>query len=152
MLADMQMRVDAARLLTYRVAVLANGGDRMCEEEASMAKAYASEAYFKVATDGMQLLGGYANDPQLDMERYFARFQAVDGGWGQLTDPAGHHSALHGGLTQTFGQAMPTGRADMLNAVISGVGRTKFSRASGTSTLNLGAEARSQPSPMPVSR
>ena len=29
----------------------------------------------------------------------------------------------------------------MLNAVISGVGRTKFSRASGTSTLNLGAEA-----------
>ncbi|MHB8329165.1 MAG: acyl-CoA dehydrogenase family protein [Acidimicrobiales bacterium] len=86
MLADMQMQVDAARLLTYRVAVLANAGDRLCEEEASMAKAYSSEAYFKVATDGMQLLGGYANDPQFDMERYFrdAKQSMVGGGSSQI--------------------------------------------------------------------
>ena len=86
MIADMQMQVDAARLLTYRVAVLAESGDRLCEEEASMAKAFSSEAYFKVATDGMQLLGGYANDPKFDLERYFrdAKQSMVGGGSSQI--------------------------------------------------------------------
>lgn len=69
MLADNQTRVDAARLLVYRAAALKSEG-RPAPRETSMAKLYASETLKQCALDGMQILGGFANLPEADMERY----------------------------------------------------------------------------------
>jgi len=69
MLAENQTRVDAARLLCYRAAQL-KAQDRPAARETSMAKLYASETLKQCALDGMQILGGYANLPEADMERY----------------------------------------------------------------------------------
>lgn len=69
MLADRQTEVDAARLLCYRAAQLA--ADHVpCSREVSMAKLYGSETLKACALTGMQVLGGYANLPEADMERY----------------------------------------------------------------------------------
>ena len=62
--------VEAARLLTYSAAAKMTRGERAVKE-VSMAKVYAADALFKVAFDGMQALGGYAQLPEQDMERYF---------------------------------------------------------------------------------
>lgn len=69
MLADRQTEVDAARLLCYRAAQLA-AEHKPCSREVSMAKLYASETLKQCALTGMQVLGGYANLPEADMERY----------------------------------------------------------------------------------
>lgn len=69
MLAENQTRVDAARLLCYRAAAIkATGKD--APRETSMAKLYGSETLKQCALDGMQILGGYANLPEANMERY----------------------------------------------------------------------------------
>lgn len=69
MLADRQTEVDAARLLCYRAAQLA--ADHVpCSKEVSMAKLFGSETLKQCALTGMQVLGGYANLPEADMERY----------------------------------------------------------------------------------
>lgn len=69
MLADRQTEVDAARLLCYRAAQMA-AEHRPCSREVSMAKLYGSETLKACALTGMQVLGGYANLPEADMERY----------------------------------------------------------------------------------
>ncbi|WP_198968737.1 acyl-CoA dehydrogenase family protein [Xylophilus sp. ASV27] len=69
MLADRQTEVDAARLLCYRAAQLA-AEHKPCSREVSMAKLYGSETLKACALTGMQVLGGYANLPEADMERY----------------------------------------------------------------------------------
>ncbi|MBI4619041.1 MAG: acyl-CoA dehydrogenase family protein [Desulfobacterales bacterium] len=80
MLAQMQLEVDAARLLTYRAAAMTDMGIP-CRKEVSMAKLFASETLFKVATQGMQIMGGYGTMPEYDMERYFREGkQATIGG------------------------------------------------------------------------
>ena len=57
MIADMAMRAEAARLLTYKAAYLADKGERITEA-ASMAKLYASETAFQAATSAAQIHGG----------------------------------------------------------------------------------------------
>lgn len=70
MLADMQTKVDAARLLVYRAADLASRGVP-CTKEVSMGKLFASETLQEVSRMGMQILGGHGMLPEADMERYF---------------------------------------------------------------------------------
>jgi alkylation response protein AidB-like acyl-CoA dehydrogenase len=70
MLADMQTKVDAARLLVYRAADLATRGIP-CSKEVSMGKLFASETLQEVSRMGMQILGGHGMLPEADMERYF---------------------------------------------------------------------------------
>jgi alkylation response protein AidB-like acyl-CoA dehydrogenase len=55
-LADMAMRIDAARLLAWRAAWLANKGKRMTKESA-MAKCFASETANWVTDEAIDLLG-----------------------------------------------------------------------------------------------
>jgi acyl-CoA dehydrogenase len=69
MLADCQTQVDAARLLVYRAAALLSQGAK-ASREVSMAKLYSSETLKHCALTGMQVLGGHANLPEADMERY----------------------------------------------------------------------------------
>ncbi len=80
MLADMQTKVDAARLLVYRAAELASQGTP-CSKEVSMAKLFASETLQEVSRMGMQILGGHSMLPEADMERYFREgMQSTIGG------------------------------------------------------------------------
>lgn len=80
MLADMQTKVDAARLLVYRAADLASRGVP-CSREVSMGKLFASETLQEVTRCGMQILGGHSMLPESDMERYFREgMQSTIGG------------------------------------------------------------------------
>ncbi len=69
MLADMAMKIDAARLLTYRAATL-RAAHKPCGKEASMAKLYASDTAMSVTTDVVQLFGGYGYTKEYPVERY----------------------------------------------------------------------------------
>jgi acyl-CoA dehydrogenase len=57
MLADMATRTEAARLLTWRAATLADQG-RLLAKDASMAKLFASETLALVADSALQIQGG----------------------------------------------------------------------------------------------
>lgn len=85
MLADMALEVDAVRLLVYRAAWIITQG-KPCPKEASMAKLFASETLFRTATNGMQILGGYGQMAEYDMERYFreGKQAMVGGGTSQI--------------------------------------------------------------------
>jgi alkylation response protein AidB-like acyl-CoA dehydrogenase len=68
-LADMATAIDAARLLTYRAAVLADQGT-LFTKEASMAKVYSAEAAVAAATQAIQIHGGYGYTVEYPVERY----------------------------------------------------------------------------------
>jgi alkylation response protein AidB-like acyl-CoA dehydrogenase len=80
-MAENECEVEAARLLVYNAATKMARGERAVKE-VSMAKVFAAEVAFKVAFNGMQALGGYAQLPEYDMERYFreAKHGMVGGG------------------------------------------------------------------------
>ncbi|MBI4349651.1 MAG: acyl-CoA dehydrogenase [Elusimicrobia bacterium] len=69
-LADMSMKIDAARLLTLRAASLMNDGKR-ATREASAAKLFASETANQVAYQALQLHGGNGYIREFPVERYF---------------------------------------------------------------------------------
>lgn len=69
-LADNAMRIEAARLLTYRAAYLKDRGERMTLESA-MAKLYSSEIAVKVADDCVQIHGGYGFVKDYPAEKFF---------------------------------------------------------------------------------
>ena len=70
MLADMATEIDAARLLTYRAAWLAQQQTRFTKE-AAMAKLFASEAANRVAYKAIQIFGGYGYTKEFAVERFF---------------------------------------------------------------------------------
>ncbi len=69
-LADMATMVEAARLLVYRAAFLRMQG-LPCGKEASMAKTFASDTAMKVATEAIQVFGGYGYTREYPVERLF---------------------------------------------------------------------------------
>lgn len=68
-IADMAVKVDAARLLTRRAAALRDSGQEHTVES-SMAKLYASEAAVEVAMDAVQIHGGYGYTKEFPVERF----------------------------------------------------------------------------------
>ena len=76
MLADMSTEVEAARSLMWRAAWLVSA-NKNALREITMAKLFASEAYVKVANQGMQVMGGYGYNAEFDMERYFRDCRAA---------------------------------------------------------------------------
>jgi butyryl-CoA dehydrogenase len=70
MLADMATAVDAARLLTWRAAALKDR-KKPYGTAASMAKLFASETAMRVATDAIQVHGGYGYMKDYPVERFF---------------------------------------------------------------------------------
>jgi len=58
LLADMATGIEAARLLTWKAAWLADQGKRNTKES-SFAKAFAADLAMRVATDAVQIFGGY---------------------------------------------------------------------------------------------
>jgi len=84
-MAENECEVEAARLLVYNAATKMARGERAIKE-VSMAKVFAANTAFKVAFNGMQALGGYAQLPEYDMERYFreAKHAMVGGGANEI--------------------------------------------------------------------
>ncbi len=70
-LADMATEVEAARLLVYRAAWLANRKDQRFTTESSMAKLYASEIAVRVANECVQIHGGYGFTKDYPAEKYY---------------------------------------------------------------------------------
>lgn len=69
-LADMAVKVEAARLMVYKAAWLYSN-DKKCIKEASMAKLYAAEVVQSVTTEAVQVLGGYGYGVEYPVERYY---------------------------------------------------------------------------------
>jgi len=70
MLADMAVRIDAAKLLVWRAAMLKQAGQRFTKE-AAMAKLFASETAMWVVTKAVQVHGGYGFIKDYRVERFF---------------------------------------------------------------------------------
>ena len=66
--ADMAMRIEAARLLTYQAASIKQSGVR-CSKQAAMAKLSASETAMWVTTKALQMFGGYGYTKDYPLER-----------------------------------------------------------------------------------
>jgi alkylation response protein AidB-like acyl-CoA dehydrogenase len=70
MLADMEVRYEAAAALTWRAATLKDAG-RRTSRESSMAKFYASEICCTAAERAVQLFGGYGFIKDYPVERFY---------------------------------------------------------------------------------
>jgi alkylation response protein AidB-like acyl-CoA dehydrogenase len=69
-LADMATEIMAAELLTLQAAERKNNGMSL-SKEAAMAKYYASEVAVKVATEAVQVFGGYGYTKDFPVEKYY---------------------------------------------------------------------------------
>jgi alkylation response protein AidB-like acyl-CoA dehydrogenase len=102
-LVDNATRIEAARLLTYRAAMLKDAG-RRATLEAAMAKLYSSEIAVRASEDGVQIHGGYGFVKDYAAEKYFRDVKLTTIGEGtseiqrlviarqllQVSSPAGH--------------------------------------------------------------
>jgi len=84
-IVDMQVRIDAARLLMYRSADLLARG-HPCNKEASAAKLFSSEAYMQIAIDGIQVMGANGYCMEYAMQRHFreAKLFHIFGGTSEI--------------------------------------------------------------------
>ena len=69
-LTDMATEIEAARLLTYHAAWLADNGRRHTKE-ASMAKLFSSEVAVRVAGEAVQIHGGYGFIKDYPVEKFY---------------------------------------------------------------------------------
>ena len=69
-LADMKMRLDAARLLVWRAAWMAATRTPFTAGEGSMSKLFAGEAAVKITEEAIQILGGYGYVREYPVERW----------------------------------------------------------------------------------
>jgi alkylation response protein AidB-like acyl-CoA dehydrogenase len=70
-LADMATQIEAARLLVYHAAWLADRPGVRFTKESSMAKLYASEMAVRVANEAVQVFGGYGFVKDYPAEKYY---------------------------------------------------------------------------------
>jgi alkylation response protein AidB-like acyl-CoA dehydrogenase len=69
MLADMDIKVEAARQLIYHVGELMDSGATSFGRESAIAKTFASDAAIEVTNDAIQVLGGYGYMKEFPVER-----------------------------------------------------------------------------------
>jgi alkylation response protein AidB-like acyl-CoA dehydrogenase len=69
MLADMGMKLEAARQLTYAAAAKSERGDADLTYFGAAAKCFASDVAMEITTDAVQLLGGYGYTRDYPVER-----------------------------------------------------------------------------------
>jgi alkylation response protein AidB-like acyl-CoA dehydrogenase len=72
MIADMAMKTEVARTMTYRACSIIDQGDPHGELSVmgAMAKCFASDTAMEVATDAVQLFGGYGYTKDFPVERF----------------------------------------------------------------------------------
>ena len=87
MIADMATGIESARLLTYQTAMLFDQGEwKKAETVSAMAKLMASDTAMKVATDAVQIMGGYGYMKDYPVERMMrdAKLTQIDSGTNQM--------------------------------------------------------------------
>jgi acyl-CoA dehydrogenase len=84
-LVDMQMEIDAARLLLMRSAWLVDRGVGNPRESA-MANLASSETYVRTALNGMRIMGGWGYLMEYDMQRHFrdSKLAEIGGGTSEI--------------------------------------------------------------------
>jgi len=70
MLADMAMKLEAARLMVYTAAARAERGESNLGFMSSASKCFASDVAMEVTTDAVQLFGGYGYTVDFPVERF----------------------------------------------------------------------------------
>jgi alkylation response protein AidB-like acyl-CoA dehydrogenase len=70
MLADMAMKLEASRVLTYRALSACDANDPRMSFHSSVAKCFASDAAMAITTDAVQILGGYGYMKEYPAERF----------------------------------------------------------------------------------
>ena len=68
MVADMAMKIDAARLLVYRACAMRDEGV-VFTKEAAMAKCFAADTAMEVTTNAVQIMGGYGYSKENPAEK-----------------------------------------------------------------------------------
>jgi alkylation response protein AidB-like acyl-CoA dehydrogenase len=69
-LADMATKIEAAELLTRQAGSLKNAGKK-CTKESAMAKYYSSEIACHVASEAVQIFGGYGYTKDFPVEKFY---------------------------------------------------------------------------------
>ena len=69
-LADMAMKIEAARLLVLRAAYMVDKKEKRFSGYSAMSKAYAGDIAMEVTTDALQVMGGYGYMKEYPMEKY----------------------------------------------------------------------------------
>ena len=69
LLADMDIKTEAARRLIYHVAEMMDAGVARFSRESAIAKTYASDIAMEVTNDAIQVLGGYGYMKEFPVER-----------------------------------------------------------------------------------
>jgi alkylation response protein AidB-like acyl-CoA dehydrogenase len=80
-IADMQVRVETARLATYKAAWLRDRG-RSFKAAASLAKLYASEIAVTCAREAVQVHGGYGFSEEFPVARFYRDSKVLEIGEG----------------------------------------------------------------------
>jgi alkylation response protein AidB-like acyl-CoA dehydrogenase len=95
--ADMMVAVESARSALYYAACIADDGSDDLSSNASLAKAWCSESYFRCAGDNIQIHGGVGFTWEYDPHLHFKRARASES---NLGDPGYHRErvAAHLGL------------------------------------------------------
>ena len=70
-IADMKMKIEASKWLTYRAALHSERPDLRHSRESSIAKLYATEAANAIAAQAVQIFGGYGYSREYAVERYY---------------------------------------------------------------------------------
>lgn len=84
-LADMDMEIEAARLLLYRSADLVDRGIPN-NKESAMANLFSSETYVRAALNGMRMMGGWGYLMEYDMQRHYrdSKLAEIGGGTSEI--------------------------------------------------------------------
>jgi alkylation response protein AidB-like acyl-CoA dehydrogenase len=84
-LADMDMEIEAGRLLLYRSANLVDRGIPNNKESAT-ANLFSSETYVRAALNGMRMMGGWGYLMEYDMQRHFrdSKLAEIGGGTSEI--------------------------------------------------------------------
>ncbi|MCX7784893.1 MAG: acyl-CoA dehydrogenase [candidate division WOR-3 bacterium] len=77
-LAEMAMKIQAARLLTYYAAFLKDKGVPRFSQESSIAKLYASTIAVEVTREAVQIFGGYGYSKDYPVERYYREAKCLE--------------------------------------------------------------------------
>ncbi|MBS2534010.1 acyl-CoA dehydrogenase family protein [Catenulispora sp. NF23] len=101
MLADMAMKLTAARQLTYTAAAKSQRGDTDLTYFGAAAKCFASDVAMEVTTDAVQLLGGYGYTKDYPLERMMrdAKITQIYEGTNQVQRIVMARQVLAGGLS-----------------------------------------------------
>jgi alkylation response protein AidB-like acyl-CoA dehydrogenase len=101
MLADMAMKLTAARQLTYTAAAKSERGDTDLTYFGAAAKCFASDVAMEVTTDAVQLLGGYGYTKDYPLERMMrdAKITQIYEGTNQVQRVVMARQVLAGGLS-----------------------------------------------------